>query len=90
MLVILKEKYHRNFGVFGQSHFTIPLLIYKVILKHQESEINQFLKEGQILFFVASDDRSSTGTSTAALRSREATTKVDFGDFHEEESILHT
>ena len=49
MLVILKEKYHGNFDVFGQSHFTIPLLIYKVILKHQESEINQFLKAGQIM-----------------------------------------
>ena len=73
---------------FGQSQFTIPLLIYIVILKHQESEINLFLKEGQILFFVASDDRSSTGTSTPALRSREARTQVDFGDFHEERAFF--
>ena len=34
---------------FGQNHATIPLLIYKIILKHQEKVINQFLKEQQIM-----------------------------------------
>ena len=35
------------FTVFGQNHATIPLVVYKVILKHQEKDINQFLKEEQ-------------------------------------------
>ena len=34
---------------FGQIHFTTPELIYKIMLKHQKSEINQFLKEEQIM-----------------------------------------
>ena len=33
---------------FGQNHVTMPSIIYKVNLKHQENEINQFLKEEQI------------------------------------------
>ncbi|KAL9977385.1 hypothetical protein ACROYT_G014779 [Oculina patagonica] len=38
--------------------------------------------------FVESDFSTSTGTFAAALRARDATTQVDFGDFHDEESNL--
>ena len=35
---------------FGSNNVgTITLLIYKIILKHQENEIHQFLKEGQMM-----------------------------------------
>ena len=35
----LKGKYHGNFYLFfGQSPATIPSLIYKIVLKHQESQ----------------------------------------------------
>ena len=34
---------------FGQSHTTILSHIYKIMLKQKESEINQFLKEEQIM-----------------------------------------
>ena len=34
---------------FGQNQATMSLLIYKIILKHQEKEINQFLKQEQII-----------------------------------------
>ena len=34
---------------FEQNEATIPLFIYKIILKHQEKEINQVLKEEQVI-----------------------------------------
>ena len=38
-----------NFTFFEQNEATIPLFIYKVILRHQEKEINYGLKEGQVM-----------------------------------------
>ena len=39
-----------DFGIYGQNHAAIPLLIYKIILKHYEKLINQLLKQEQIMF----------------------------------------
>ena len=39
----------RNFIVFEQNEATIPLFIYKTILKHLENEIHQVLKEEQVM-----------------------------------------
>ena len=45
--------------IFGENRATIPLLVYKIIVKHQEKETNQFLKEqsmvcSRLTFFNAS------------------------------------
>ena len=39
----------RNFTIFEQNEATIPLFIYKPILKHHKEEIYQVLKEEQVM-----------------------------------------
>ena len=39
----------RKFTIFEQNEVTIPLFIYKTILKHQEKEIHQVVKEEQVM-----------------------------------------
>ena len=39
----------RNFTIFKQNEATVPLFIYKTMLKHQEKEINRVLKEKQVM-----------------------------------------
>ena len=39
----------RNFTIFDQNEATIPLFIYKTILKHQEKEIHHVLKEEKVM-----------------------------------------
>ena len=41
--------YTRNFTIFDQTEATIPLFIYKAILKHQEKEIHHVFKEEQAM-----------------------------------------
>ena len=48
-IITLKGQYYGNFTIFEQSEATIPLFIYKVILRHQEKEINHGLKEKQLM-----------------------------------------
>ena len=50
VVIDLKGQYSitGNFTIFEQNEATIALLIYKIILKHQENEINQVLKEEQV------------------------------------------
>ena len=38
-----------DFDLFCQNHAIIPLLVYKIILQHQEKEIDQSLKRKQIM-----------------------------------------
>ena len=45
----LEEEDHGDFEPFLSNYATIPLPFYKKILKHRENEINQFLKEEQIV-----------------------------------------
>ena len=47
----LNGKYHKVVSIFGQNHAIILLLIYKIIRKHQDNEINRFLEKEQIMFF---------------------------------------
>ena len=47
---MLKGQCHEKFlPFFEQSEATIPLFIYKTILKHQEKEIHQVLKDKQVM-----------------------------------------
>ena len=39
----------RNFTIFEHNEATIPLFIYKTILKHEEEEIHRVLKEEQVM-----------------------------------------
>ena len=50
-LVHLKGQCHKKFyhNYAEQNEATIPLLIYKTILKHQEKEIHEVLKEEQVI-----------------------------------------
>ena len=46
---LIKGVVSKGLTFFGQNQATIPLLIYKIILKNQEKEINQFLRKEQIM-----------------------------------------
>ena len=42
----------RNFTIFEQNEATIPSFIHKTILKHQDKEIHQILKEEHVIWSV--------------------------------------
>ena len=57
----------------------------KRLARPEEGGTDEETRSNKRALFVACDDHTSTAS---ALRSRDASTQVDFGDFHEEESPL--
>ena len=51
LTILLKGQCHGDFDLFCQNYATMPLLDYKIILKHQEHVVIQFLKEEPIIHF---------------------------------------